>query len=59
MISGLKGEIAAMLKRRVGSPPHAEMAEDSRAFPFSQAGRYTSLLVEIAKLRGTLSQGAG
>jgi hypothetical protein len=33
------------------------MADDARAFP--QTGRYTSLLVEIAKLRRTLSQGAG
>ena len=34
-----------------------EMADDARAF--RPAGRYTSILVEIAKLRGTLSQNAG
>ena len=33
------------------------MVEDARTFP--QSGRYTSLLVEIAKLRRTLSQNAG
>jgi len=57
VISGLKGEIAAMLERRLGSPAHAEMADDARAFQPPE--RYSSLLAEIDKLRGTLSQNAG
>src|SRR4051794_25612975 len=37
------------------------MADDPNAFPQAARStrRYTSLLVEIAKLRGTLSQGSG